>query len=81
MLRAAEVASYIARGTPYTAPQNIQGAQRESFITIEIPLEDGARGVIHRAPEVIVELETGDDGTLRNINTAAEWERYSVQSS
>ena len=47
----------------------------------EIPLEEGARGVIHRAPEVIVELETGDDGTLRNINTAAGWERYAVQRS
>jgi molybdenum cofactor cytidylyltransferase len=45
----------------------------------EIPLEEGARGVLHRAPEAIVELETGDDGTLRNINTAAEWERCSVQ--
>lgn len=42
LLRAAEVASYIARGTPYTAPQNIQEAQRESFITIKIPLEDVA---------------------------------------
>ena len=42
LLRAAEVASYIARGTPYTAPQNIQEAQRESYITIKIPLEDVA---------------------------------------
>jgi len=42
LLRAAEVASYIARGTPYTAPRNIQEAQRESFITIKIPLEDVA---------------------------------------
>ncbi len=42
LLRAAEVASYIARGTPYTAPQNIKEASRQSFVTVKIPLENVA---------------------------------------
>lgn len=42
LLRAAEVASYIARGTPFTGPQSITEASRESFVTVKIPLEDVA---------------------------------------
>ena len=40
LLRAAEIASYIARGMPYTAPQSVKEGQRESFITVKIPLQD-----------------------------------------
>jgi TldD protein len=38
LLRAAEVASYIARGSAVSKPADIQEAQRRSFITIKIPL-------------------------------------------
>ena len=39
LLRAAEVASYVARNSPVTSPVNIAAAERKSFITIEQPLE------------------------------------------
>jgi len=41
LLRAAEVASYIARGTEPTHPVHIQDrSSRESFITVHLPLEE-----------------------------------------
>jgi TldD protein len=38
LLRAAEVASYIARNSSMTTPVSVAGADRESFITVELPL-------------------------------------------
>ena len=40
LLRAAEVASYIAHNTPYTSPRPIEEAERKSFITTKLPLQD-----------------------------------------
>lgn len=41
LLRAADVASYIARGTEPTHPVHFQGLSgRESFITVKLPLEE-----------------------------------------
>jgi molybdenum cofactor cytidylyltransferase len=45
----------------------------------EIPLDEGARGVIRRAEGSIIEVETGDEGVLWNINTAADWEQHTVK--
>lgn len=42
LLRAAEVASYVARGTKATAPIDIQEEKRKSFITVQLPLEEVA---------------------------------------
>jgi TldD protein len=39
LLRAAQVASTIARGTKTIAPADIEEAQRESYITVKVPLE------------------------------------------
>ncbi len=38
LMRAAGVASYVARNSPVTAPVNIAGAERESYITVRQPL-------------------------------------------
>ncbi len=38
--RAAEVASYIARGTKKVPPVDIKKAHRKSFITVKLPLQD-----------------------------------------
>ena len=38
LLRAAEVASYVARNSELTVPFNIAGAERESFVTVRQPL-------------------------------------------
>ncbi len=40
LMRAAEVASYVARGSQQVPPVDIQEAHRESFITVQIPLQD-----------------------------------------
>jgi TldD protein len=42
LLRAAEVASTIARSTPYSPPLEIQEGQRKSFISVKVPLQDVA---------------------------------------
>ena len=42
LARAAEVASYIARGTKASSPVDIQEAERKSFITVKLPLKDVA---------------------------------------
>ncbi|MFB0564395.1 MAG: TldD/PmbA family protein [Candidatus Aminicenantaceae bacterium] len=39
LIRAAEVASYIARGTKAAGPMDIHKAKRKSFFTIKLPLE------------------------------------------
>jgi len=39
LVRAAEVASYIARGSKSTKPVDIQETKRKSFITVKLPLE------------------------------------------
>jgi TldD protein len=40
LMRAAEVASYIARNSPVTTPVNISEASRDSFVTVGLPLEN-----------------------------------------
>jgi TldD protein len=40
LMRAAEVASYVARNSPVTTPVNIAGAERESYITVRQPLNE-----------------------------------------
>jgi len=42
LLRASEVASYVAKGTKPVGPVNIQETKRKSFITVKLPLEDVA---------------------------------------
>lgn len=42
LLRAAEVASYVAKGTKAVGPVPIQETKRDSFITVKLPLEDVA---------------------------------------
>jgi len=42
LARAAEVASYIARGSKIVEPQDIAVGKRDSFVTIKIPLQDVA---------------------------------------
>lgn len=39
LLRAAEVASFVASGTKTVGPVDIQEAERQSFVTVELPLE------------------------------------------
>ena len=39
LARAAEVASYIARGSKVIGPQDIAAGQRDSFVTVKIPLQ------------------------------------------
>ncbi len=40
LMRAAEVASYVARNSGMTTPVNIAGTERDSFITVEQPLNE-----------------------------------------
>ena len=42
LARAAEVASYIAKGSKTVAPQDIHEGERDSFVTVKIPLQDVA---------------------------------------
>jgi len=42
LARAAEVASYIARGSQTIAPQAVQSGKCDSFITVQIPLQEVA---------------------------------------
>lgn len=39
LLRAAEVASYIARGSDYNPPQDIREGTRDEYITVKMPLD------------------------------------------
>jgi TldD protein len=40
LLRAAEVASYVAKGSEAVSPVDVHEAERESYVTVEIPLQD-----------------------------------------
>ncbi|NOR12353.1 MAG: hypothetical protein GQ545_03785, partial [Candidatus Aminicenantes bacterium] len=40
LLRAAEVASYVAKGTKVVPPVDIHETVRESYVTIKLPLQD-----------------------------------------
>lgn len=42
LLRAAEVASYIARGGAKTKPVDVREAKRESYVTVKLPLDQVA---------------------------------------
>lgn len=61
MLRAAEVASFVARGTKTVPPVDIQKTSRESFITVKVPLEDLVDDkrleVMRRANQAVLEYD------------------------
>lgn len=61
LLRAAEVASYVAQGTKAVGPVPIEEAKRESFITVNLPLEDIADekrlDVIKRADQAALDFD------------------------
>ncbi|UCG27543.1 MAG: hypothetical protein JSV24_11305, partial [Bacteroidales bacterium] len=61
LIRAAEVASYVAQGAKITPPVDIQEGSRESFITVEIPLKELADGnrldVIQRANQAALDYD------------------------
>lgn len=61
MLRAAEVASFVARGTKTVPPVDIQKTSRESFITIKVPLgdlvDDKRLEVMRRANQAALEYD------------------------
>ena len=60
--RAAEVASYIARGTEAAKPVNIKKGERESYITVKIPLQKVAdekrTDVIKRANQAVMDYDS-----------------------
>jgi len=41
-------------------------------LIFSLPLEEGARGVLHRRPEVVTLLEVDDPGVVQNLNTPAD---------
>ncbi len=43
-------------------------------LIFSLPLEEGARGVLHRRPEVVTLLEANDPGVVQNLNTPADVE-------
>lgn len=61
LMRAAEIASYVARNTSVTTPVNIERGERESFITVERPLEyiaDSARiEIMERANQAALDYD------------------------
>ncbi|OQX96271.1 hypothetical protein B6I21_01380 [candidate division KSB1 bacterium 4572_119] len=61
LLRAAEVASYIARGTKTVAPQNIEQKERDSFVTVKLPLhrvaDDRRLDVMKRANQAALDYD------------------------
>lgn len=62
LLRAAEVASYVAAGSQSVSPVNIHEQERESFVTVELPLEDIADEkrleVMQRANQAALDYES-----------------------
>jgi len=53
----------------------------DHFVALhEIPLDEGARGVIRRAQDSVIEVETVDEGVLMNLNTAADWENRGMNN-
>jgi len=61
LLRAAEVASFVARGTKTVPPVDIQKTSRESFITVKVPLgdlvDDKRLEVMRRANQAALEYD------------------------
>jgi TldD protein len=61
LLKAAEVASYVAQGSQPGAPQTLEKQDRDSYITIEIPLQDVADekrlDVIKRAHQAALDYD------------------------
>lgn len=61
MLRAAEVASFVARGTKTVPPVDIQKTSRKSFITVKVPLvdlvDDKRLEVMRRANQAALEYD------------------------
>jgi TldD protein len=61
LLRAAEVASYIARGSKQISPVDVMESKRDEFITVEIPLTDLAdekrMEVIQRANQAALDYD------------------------
>jgi len=41
-------------------------------LIFSLPLEEGARGVLHQKPEVVVELDVDDPGVLQNLNAPSD---------
>lgn len=61
LLRAAEVASYVAQGTEGLGPIDVQKAKRKSFISVKLPLEEVAEKrrleVMKRANQAALEYD------------------------
>jgi len=61
MLRAAEVASFVARGTKTVPPVDLQKTSRESFITVKVPIgdlaDDKRLDVMRRANQAALEYD------------------------
>lgn len=49
-------------------------------LIFSLPLEEGARGVLHRRPEAVRSLEVDDPGVVQNLNTPADWEKARLQT-
>jgi molybdenum cofactor cytidylyltransferase len=41
-------------------------------LIFSLPLEEGARGVLHRHPETVVELDVDDPGVIQNLNAPSD---------
>lgn len=61
LLKAAEVAAYVAAGSPGVGPKALQRQERSSYITVELPLEDVADekrlDVIQRAHQAALDYD------------------------
>ena len=61
LLRAAEVASFVASGAKKVGPVNVQEAERKSFITVKLPLEQIADekrlGMMQRANQAALDYD------------------------
>ena len=61
ILKAAEVASYIAKGTKKSVPVNVKEAKRDSYVTVKLPLHDMADDrrldVIQRANQAALDYD------------------------
>jgi TldD protein len=62
LLRAAEVASYVALGSQAALPVNVREQQRPSYVTIKVPLEDVADDrrldVVRRANQAALDYDS-----------------------
>ena len=61
LLKAAEVAAYVAEGSQPSQPVNVSSQQRDSYITVELPLQDVADDkrldVMRRANQAALEFD------------------------